>query len=466
MNVRLWLWLVLWLGTCSSFVAAQEFNPATGLTYFRTDVAVPFFVGRAQALSVGGHLVDFNDVAEDQWVNTTFPGEKWIGLSDAAAEGNWQWDSGAPLVYTNWQGGVPGGSNFFDYAYTVGSVQGWLTSYPTLSAQSSRFAVVESEAVFGSTVENVEAVGTVYEIDVSWTNGGAFTSIEIYRDVELIDVLPGNATSYTASPTSGSLLWIQPRGGSQVSRPVTVTVAPDTLGFVIENVVVGEGQTQEVRTFLQNDLEVHGYSYGVCHDPAEIDLLFVDEGSIGLDVVPTPGLDFHQINVFEDSFSVGVVLFGAGITRIPVGYAHEMNIATYTALAPAPTVVELDFCVTGSPPTDLCIVPYSQGSCESPDLFPGSVTIAVSFRRGDTNSDGVVDLADPIHHLRHLFDGDPVNCRSAIDTNDDGQVDLADPIYALIFLFDDGAPPPSPGTECGPDPTPDGLDCLDPSSCP
>ncbi|MEM7260698.1 MAG: hypothetical protein AAF488_01820, partial [Planctomycetota bacterium] len=307
---------------------------------------------------------------------------------------------------------------------------------------------------------------SIYEVEINWTNGDSFSSIEIYRDVELVEVLPGDATSYSTPPSAGSRFWIQPRGGVEVARPVTVILAPDALAFVLEDLIVGEGQTREVRTFLQNDVQLQAYSYGVCHDPAELDLLSVEGGSIELDVVPSPFFDFHQITVLEDSFTVGVVLFGPGTSRIPVSYGHEMEIATYAALASAPTVSELEFCSVGSPPVALCAIPVQSGSCLSPDLVHGSLTIAPIFRRGDANSDGVVDLADPIHHLRHLFDGDPVNCRSAIDTNDDGQVDLADPIYALIFLFDDGAPPPSPGTACGPDPTPDALDCLNTSSCP
>ncbi|MEM7261780.1 MAG: lectin-like protein, partial [Planctomycetota bacterium] len=130
MSIRLLLAIGLCMNLVASVVVAQEFNPATGHTYFRTDVSVPYFVARAQAMSVGGYPVALQDATEDQWVSTTFPGEKWIGLTDEELEGDWRWESGEPLVYTNWQGGSPGSPSFHDFAYTLGTAQGWLTSRP------------------------------------------------------------------------------------------------------------------------------------------------------------------------------------------------------------------------------------------------------------------------------------------------------------------------------------------------
>jgi hypothetical protein len=84
-----------------------------------------------------------------------------------------------------------------------------------------------------------------------------------------------------------------------------------------------------------------------------------------------------------------------------------------------------------------------------------------SFFRADANGDDAVDLSDSVHTLGSLFLArGPLDCEDAADSNDDGRVDIADPVFTLNFLFSAGAPPPPPGKERGPDPTPDAITCY------
>lgn len=89
----------------------------------------------------------------------------------------------------------------------------------------------------------------------------------------------------------------------------------------------------------------------------------------------------------------------------------------------------------------------------------------VKFRRGDSNSDILVDISDAVYSLEYLFSGGlQPGCARAADANDDGAVDISDPAFTLNWLFSGGPPPPAPGPgACGPDPTPDLLTCDSPT---
>jgi len=93
------------------------------------------------------------------------------------------------------------------------------------------------------------------------------------------------------------------------------------------------------------------------------------------------------------------------------------------------------------------------------------------FRRGDVDIDPVgfpsMQITDGIIVLHFLFSGGRTPpCMDSADANDSGTVDLSDAITILLYLFGGGPPPAAPGpSECGVDPTPDGLGCEAYSGC-
>lgn len=93
--------------------------------------------------------------------------------------------------------------------------------------------------------------------------------------------------------------------------------------------------------------------------------------------------------------------------------------------------------------------------------IPGT---AAYFIRGDVTTDGELDLSDPVITLQYLFLGGDMPCASAADTDDSGSLDLADAVSLLSYLYSGGPAPAPPHPLPGTDPTPDGLDCLEP--CP
>lgn len=77
-------------------------NPENGHAYKQIR-AKSLADARAKADADNAYLVTINDDAEQKWLSGVFGnGLYWIGLSDAQKEGQWQWNNGEPLTYTNW----------------------------------------------------------------------------------------------------------------------------------------------------------------------------------------------------------------------------------------------------------------------------------------------------------------------------------------------------------------------------
>ena len=90
-------------------------NPANGHAYKKIKCS-SVTDAIAQAAAEKAYLIAINDEAEGAWIQEIFGGWFWMGLSDAAEDGRWAWDSGEPVTYTNWgQGGADANTEMTDY---------------------------------------------------------------------------------------------------------------------------------------------------------------------------------------------------------------------------------------------------------------------------------------------------------------------------------------------------------------
>lgn len=88
-----------------------------------------------------------------------------------------------------------------------------------------------------------------------------------------------------------------------------------------------------------------------------------------------------------------------------------------------------------------------------------------TFIRGDSNSDGLVNVSDPVNLLEVLFLSGVASCMMASDADAGGTIDLPDVFLLIDYLFLAGAPPSAPFPICDLDPSPSSLDCDD-FACP
>lgn len=107
------------------------------------------------------------------------------------------------------------------------------------------------------------------------------------------------------------------------------------------------------------------------------------------------------------------------------------------------------------------------GNSIAPTTDDATVTFVppVSFRRGDANIDGSVDIADAITILSYLFSGGSGPCLRAMDGNGDHAVDIADALYLLSYINGLGPAPVAPFPACGLTRSVAGLTCTA-TACP
>ena len=235
--------------------------------------------------------------------------------------------------------------------------------------------------------------------------------------------------------------------------------------FVGSQTLTAGSQQQDVLVEARSDIPLYGYSFGLLFDPTTLRVTEVTwEGAL-----PTEPAFFR--GMFDNStgeMGYGCILdYGPGFENV-IAAGQDIALARIVIdVAPGiDTTTVLAFgeplIAPGRPVKN--VITTAQGFSEFPDLVPGTLTITPAvtgdeiFIRGDSNSDGRVDLSDAVSVLDFLFAGTAFpKCFDAVDGNDDGRIDLADPIFLLGFFFAGGPRIPSPYPERGSDPTEDAL---------
>lgn len=245
--------------------------------------------------------------------------------------------------------------------------------------------------------------------------------------------------------------------------PVSVSPDPDhVLG--VEDFVGYVGQSRSLAIIYDHQgpdpIRVNGVSFGLMHDPSRVQLSGVSLGS-GYSSLTGGGPSYYQINLYPTGFTFGALndfLYNGAFE--PGSY--ELVTAWYSLIDAGDSALEFTESL-GNPPVPLSVATLPAVTRIQPTAIDGVVEATIpTFRRGDANDDGVVDIGDAIRVLHQLFvPGQPGRiCEDASDVNDDSAADISDAVHLLSYLFTSGPAIPAPFPDCGTDPTLDSLGCV------
>ncbi|WP_168215735.1 CARDB domain-containing protein [Roseimaritima ulvae] len=162
-----------------------EFAVLDGSRYTLTDQSAGWDAVRAEAQAAGGDLVSIDSLAENELIHGTLGGSHWIGFTDQASEGTYQWSDGSPVTFTRWASNEPNTPSY-DHAY-LSSNGYWYDIYSTYS--------------FRGVIETATEVG-----DPELAGAGVQSQYVLNASVELRDLVPPVVTTVNRLPAEGGTL--------------------------------------------------------------------------------------------------------------------------------------------------------------------------------------------------------------------------------------------------------------------
>jgi Lectin C-type domain/Bacterial pre-peptidase C-terminal domain/CARDB len=172
------------------YVLVTTWHPHEGSLYaplsFKSNGQWTWTSLQTNAQALGANLVTLNSQEEQDWVYATFArlGSFWIGLNDLALEGTFEWASGQPLTYANWNSGYPrvSANNDGVYVEPCCGLEGRWQDYPVGNALRG---VIEAEA------------------PAAPASGGSGLFAQYLLEVDVSDPVPPRVTGVSRLPDPG-----------------------------------------------------------------------------------------------------------------------------------------------------------------------------------------------------------------------------------------------------------------------
>ena len=231
-----------------------------------------------------------------------------------------------------------------------------------------------------------------------------------------------------------------------------------------------QGTVAEVPILVGAPEDFDAFSYGISFSDEFLTLDEVLMGSALESLNNDDGPDYYQVNILDDDSAITIGCLAdldAPFETIAAGEDIEVALLQFSVdpATPDETPVAINFSGSFGDPA-VPVVISVRGVSKPPARTNGEVFIKGDpipvFLRGDSNTDGFVDISDVLHIARHLFvSGAPSpQCSEAADVNDSDDITITDAIALLSYLFEDADEPPAPFPECDLDPDEeDALEC-------
>jgi hypothetical protein len=220
---------------CSAFSAEAAIldtatNPANGHTYYLLDNS-SWTTAENTAISLGGHLVTINDLAENNWVWDRWGTNRslWIGLYDPVGGApTFGWASGSLSGYRNWRAGEPNGDN---YAYILAKgfqpPGQWNDSNDssTISGEPPPYGVVEIEVCTPHAAAATPILVGQFVVGATITDSGCG-----YTNSPQVTIQGGGGSGATATAfvTNGTVtaINVMSAGSGYTSAPEIIIASP------------------------------------------------------------------------------------------------------------------------------------------------------------------------------------------------------------------------------------------------
>lgn len=208
------------LGDIPSPATFRYCGSSGGRDYFVSTATQDWTQSQALCAAAGGHLAYIPDTATNRLLTAHAGTGAYIGYTDQAIEGVWQWLNSAPATFIAWAPGEPNNSGNEDYAQLTGAggwndIPGTFTQYALLqlAPATSNSPVCEGSTI---TLNAFTLSGATY----SWAGPNGFTSAQ--QNPQITNAVAASAGTYTLTYT---------KGGCTATATVAVTVNPAATGI-------------------------------------------------------------------------------------------------------------------------------------------------------------------------------------------------------------------------------------------